>query len=385
VANLASIYALLSIQRGGGPTAWETCEARLSQCEPSREVIAVTQSGSYLERKLRKILANERLFTYRARSSLDSGAFSLSVQVCQAEQPDLVLGAYDYDLVPARHPWPHADSDTMVRMRTVDTLHRRSHKPGLIVIEADVSDILSGAVGTIEQHRPMVLINLLALSPTARLIEWERCVALLAPFGYRWFDGFRLPRDTSDSRRQLVGDLSGGVAWAQTVPEDTILSDGAARGLAMLSELDWVPDVRLDAGKTASLRMDFDHVLPMAGLHPPETNGSGSWWCWSGPSSRVRLGLALPAGGTWFLRLDILDRGTATEHHDLRAYRGETELALTDCDPSFVRFGPIAVPPHEASGRLMIEIDTPPPCRASRDDPRLVGVCFSGCVLERAV
>jgi hypothetical protein len=382
MVDLDSIYASMSVQRGGAPTVWETCELLLDQCDAGHDVIAATQPGSYLESMLRKTLSPERLFVYATRSSLGAGPFSRTVSACRREGPDIVLGACDHDLVPARRPWPYVALDPVVRMRTLDGLHGRSHKPGLIVIESDILDILTGAMAAIQQHRPAILLNLTAVSPTQRLMEWERCVTLLASSDYGWCDGFLLPCDTTERRRDLAGPLCTGLACA--LPAVTPTKPGASGGLA-LAERDWVSDIRFDRNRLGKMQIVFDRSVVANGLYSPEPNGAGSWWRWSGPLSRIRLSLPLPAGGTWFLRLEVFDWGIARRDHDVRAFANEKELIYIDSGPHFIRFGPILVPLREASGYLLVEINTPRPVRASNDDPRLIGVGFSSCVLERAI
>jgi hypothetical protein len=388
VADTGSIYGALSVLRGGAPSVWETCEVLLNQLDSTRVVIAATQFGSYLDRMARNALPAERLFIYPTRSSLGSGPFSRALSPCRREIPNIVLGQYDRDINPARRPWPNDDSDAVVRMRTVDELHGQSHKLGLIVIEADMLDILTGAIATIQHHQPAILLNLLALPPTERLIEWDRCATLLATCAgnYHWYDGFLLSCDTPERRLELVTSLSGGVACAFPEATAEATAPGALRitgGLAMLAERDWVPDIRFDPNRKGKVRIVFDSGVRATGLYPPETNGAGLWWSWSGPTSRIRVALPLPGGGRWFVRLHIFDWGVARSDRDLRAFVDEKELILVDSDLHFVRFGPILVSPREASGRLMIEINTPRTRRASDNDSRLIGVCISGCGLER--
>lgn len=382
MVDLGSIYGSMSIQRGGAPTVWETCELLLDQCDAANDVIAATQPGSYLESMLRKTVSPERLFVYTTQSSLGAGPFSRTVSTFPNEGSDIVLGPCNHDLVPARRPWPCVALDSVVRMRTLDELHGRSHKPGLIVVESDISDILAGAMAAIRQHRPAILLDLSAVPPVERLMEWERCVTLLESSDYGWCDGFLLPCDTTERRRELIGPLCASLACA--LPAMTPTKPGASQGL-VLAERDWVPDIRFDHNRSGKMQIVFDRSVVAKGLYPPEPDGAGSWWRWSGPLSRIRLSLPLPAGGTWFLRLDVFDWGIARRDHDLRAFANEKELIYIDSGSHFIRFGPILVPQREASGFLLIEIDTPRPVRASIDDGRLIGVGFSGCALERAI
>ena len=58
------LYALLSIRRGGGVTAWETCQTLLQRLPPDADVIAATHVGSYLGRMLRESFGRDRLFLH---------------------------------------------------------------------------------------------------------------------------------------------------------------------------------------------------------------------------------------------------------------------------------------------------------------------------------
>ncbi len=388
---LGVLYALLSLQRGGGPTSWEACSTLLGWMAAGSDVIAATQPGSYLERRLGETVAPDRLFLHPVYPHADGDWPGLAPQ--RPHDPTVALGAADRDLAPSPLPWPAVAASARARIRTIDTLYSTSHRPGLIVIEdaAAAREILAGA-GHALRHDPIILICLASCPVEERGARWEECVAGLDGTSYEWFDGLLLACATAERRREAVMTCANAVVCAlPRALAQVRLAHGLAapetleeQSVAAMAWNDWAGHVPTDAARRAELALAFDDSLPAQGLHRAETDGAGNWWRWSGPSAHARFVLPLPAAGRWFLRLEVFDWGVAAEDAGLRVFVQGTPVRCDIRGPSGARFGPIDIARQDAASVLTVDLVTPPPRRASSDDPRRIGINLSRCVLERA-
>jgi hypothetical protein len=393
VTPLGLLYALLSLQRGGGPTSWETASTLLGWLAGEGDVIAATVPGSYLERRLWQSVARDRLFLHPVRQPTDRDWPGLTPW--RPHDPPITLGAADRDLASPPLPWPAVTvpAPAPARVRTLDTLYGSSHRPGLIVIEdATTARAIFAGAGAVLRQSPVILICLASCPASDRWTRWEECAALLAGTSHEWFDGLLLPCATSDRRREAVSTCANEVICA--LPR-ALAERRLARGLpapATLEELsvaaiawnDWAGHVPPDAARRSELALAFDDSLPAYGLHGAESDGAGHWWRWSGPSAHARFILPLPAAGRWFLRLEVFDWGVAADAGTLRVFVQGTAVRCADYGPDGARFGPIDIARQDAASVLTVDLVTPPPRRASGDDPRRVGINLSRCVLERA-
>ena len=386
------LYALLSVQRGGGVTAWETCKALLRLLPQDADVVAATYVGSYLARMLRDSLGHNRLFLHETPVESQADAIQLRPR---AGDDGMLVTLHDRDLDLASSPrfWPNAAVQPARRLRTVDTVYGATHRPGMVIIEdaEAATRILGGAVETLQRHRPSILISL-ATSPLGRRIAiWEDCAARLEDFGYIWVDGLMLPRATRDQRAEAVAACANDVICAlqpatldaQLPPELRSLVPDEGNAIAPIAWNDWADRVSLDAQRIGYTVLAFDDRLPALGLHPAENDGSGTWWRWSGPTASVRFGLPLPCAGQWRVRLDVFDWGVAEDANALRVFIQGKPARCNEHGHNFGCFGPVAVSKLEACSVLTVDVVTPPPRRASDEDPRKIGVNFTSCMLER--
>lgn len=133
----------------------------------------------------------------------------------QAVEPSVFLGDRDRDLAKPPRPWPVLAQRDGARIRMLDTLYARSHRPGLIVIEeaAAARAILAGA-DEILRHVPIILICL-ASSPTQdRAALWRTCSERLAGRGYEWADGLLAPWAAADPTGEALTGGAGDVICA---------------------------------------------------------------------------------------------------------------------------------------------------------------------------
>jgi hypothetical protein len=224
------------------------------------------------------------------------------------------------------------------------------------------------------------------------LVVWRECTDLLNRLGYEWFDGLLLPCATREREHETVNVNAGSVVCAlpKSAREELVQHDLSAQatseelGIAALASKDWAVEVSADENRIGRIYVPFDDSLPVFGFYPAETNGSGSWWRWSGPTPRARFVLPLPAAGRWFLQLDVLNWGIARNAATLRLFVQNLPVSCIQQGAHFARFGPIEVRPCDAKGFLSVDIVTPVPQPTSQADPRHIGVNISGCVLERA-
>jgi hypothetical protein len=380
------LYALLSIKRGDGVTAWETCKALLQRLPQDADVVAATYAGSYLGRMLRESLGRDRLFLHEAPIGSQADATDDDSMLVELDDRDLDLAA------PLRF-WPSAVSRTARRVRTIDTVYGATHRPGLVIIEdAEAAPrILDGAADTLQRHRPSILISLTTAPPARRVAIWEDCAARLARLGYVWLDGLMLPRATREQRTDAVAACANDVICAlpptaldAALPRELqalVADDGAA--IAPIAWNDWADRVGRDAQRTGEMVLAFDDHLPALGLHPAEHDGAGTWWRWSGPTAHAQFALPLPCAGQWRVRLEVYDWGVAEDARALRVFIQGKPAPCDEHGHNFGCFGPVTVARLEAGGVLTVDVVTPPPRRASDDDPRKIGVNFTTCVLER--
>jgi hypothetical protein len=385
------LYAILSLQRGGGPTVWESCEALLPWLAPDCDVIAATLPGSYLERRLQGRLDAAHLFLHPLRPR--EPAVSEPSLSRGASDGASFLGDRDADIRTAPLlPWPAPVAREASRVRTLDTLYAETHRPGLIVVEhaAAAPSILAGA-RTLLRHAPALVICFASTALADRAALWERCVAALEG-DYSWLDGLLLPAATAERRAEAVTVCANAVACA--LPRALVatrIAPGALQAatpeqlsIAAVAWNDWATHVPRDRTRDAHLAVPFDDALPAYGLHPAETDPSGHCWRWTGPSAHARFLLPVVAAGPWYVRLEVFNWGVAADASEVRVFVDGRPLASDQHGPGGARFGKFTIAPQEAPGVLTVDIITPPTRRASEDDPRRIGVNFSRCILERA-
>lgn len=380
------LYAALSIQRGGAPTPWETCSTLIEHRKRKGDVIAAVQPGSYLELMLRSTFSKNHVFIHSTRSSLAPAGMTRDAQIADAGEPAIILGPFDRDIISSQRPWPVITKPSLFRQRSIDTLYGDSHEPAVIVVEADVIDVLTGALTTLERYYPDIIINFAELSIDEATVIADQCVDLLARLNYRWYDGFLLPCETAQRRRDLLSAFASRTLCARPVRSSLESLVGMVPVSCVVPQLaarDWKSVVETDSGR-GRISLPLDNSISSVGLYSAETDGVDLWWRWSGPTAQCRLVLPLPAGGFWYLQVDVLDWGVASDHSDLSAYAFGKELVREPMGATSVRFGPVAIPLEKISGRLVVDISMPPPRRASNQDPRRIGVNFCRVALERA-
>lgn len=386
------LYAILSLQRGGGPIGWETCDALLRWLPGDCDVIAATLAGSYLERRLRGKLDAAHLFVHPIRPPIGRTP-SPPVSRRQGDAA-IFLGDCDCDIRTAPPlPWPAGPAREDGRVRTLDTLYAGTHRPGLIVVEdaAAARTILAGA-SEVLRRLPVILICFASCPVQDRAAIWEQCVEILAGRDYAWFDGLLLPCTTAARREEAVTACANAVVCA--LPRG-LIEARMARGLfqaatpeelsvAAVAWNDWTTYVVPDKTRDSQLAVPFDDSLPAYGLHPAESDGQGHCWRWTGPTAHARFLLPVIAAGRWYLRLEVFNWGVASNASKVRVFVQGRPVASDQHGHGSARFGSFAVSQQEAPGVLTVDIITPPTRRASEHDPRRVGVNFSRCVLERA-
>lgn len=389
-SQLALLYAFLNVQRGGGPTVWESCRAILETRRGQSDVIGVVKAGSYLESRLIAAVDMHHLFLHSPPPSSDNYDPFAPVQRGNAPDSSLVaVGGINSDVFESPVVWPASPGAPCARKRTIDFLYCRSHQPGFIVVEtgACAYEILSGARETLRTHRPQVLVNLSDVPQPLRYPELERLVDMLDLVDYKWFDGLLLPCPSPERRHQIVVDQGAQTFCAFAAPallaDDFSQSDAIAAVFSSMSQRDWVPAVSCDALRTGPIAVPFDDNILAYGLYPAETDGADTWWRWSGPSSHIRLVLPIPCAGRWEVALTVFNLGVAERLSNLRAYFAGMRLDSRTVGEFECRFGPLAVP-HAERVPLCIDIVTPQTRRASADDPRKIGVCFSELKLYRS-
>jgi len=387
----ATLYAILSLQRGGGPTAWESCEALLRWLAPGSDVIAATLPGSYLERRLQGRIDAAHLFLHPLRAR-DRAVAAPPLQ--RADDGAGVLGDRDCDVRTAPSlPWPAPVARAAGRIRTLDTLYAGTHRAGLIVVEdaAAAPSILAGA-GALLHQAPAIVVCFASTPLADRAAVWERCVERLEGRDYAWFDGLLLPCATAERRTEAVTVCANAVACAlprafaaaRLAPEMLQAATPEELSVAAVAWNDWAAPVPRDRARDAQLAVTFDDALPAYGLHPAETDPSGHCWRWTGPSAHARFLLPVVAAGRWYLRLEVFNWGVAANASEIRVFVDGRALASDQHGPGGARFGSFTVAAQDAPGVLTVDVITPPTRRASEDDPRRIGVNFSRCILERA-
>ena len=166
-------------------------------------------------------------------------------------------------------------------------------------------------------------------------------------------------------------------------PDQMLPAAATDIGIATVAWNGWVSEIKADDLRSGPITVMFDDELPVFGFHSAETDCAGTWCRWSGPTSHARIAMPLPAHGRWFLRFDILNWGVVQDKEVFRVLIRGQPVLLEQRAAGFVRFGPVDIPYHAATAVLCVDIVTPTPVRASVGDPRLIGVNFSHCRLER--
>jgi hypothetical protein len=302
----------------------------------------------------------------------------------------LCVAGQDRDLPASpRLGWPGPHLRPNRRLRRLDTLYADGPRIDLLAIEdPDPCRLLSGATALLRDEAPILVVSLAMVAPADRPRVWEQIVEI-AGAGYRWHDSWLLLRPDQAARRDALLLEAETVACgfplgsplapsppaeiAAQLPPDQIALAAVAWGGATAAR-----------GAPTAVAVKFDEALPCAGFHGAETDGAGSWWRWSGPDSRAAFALPLPAPGTWRLRLHVIAWGTVRDPTALEARIDGAPLAFEHADGASIRFRPVRIPPAAATDRIRIDLVTPPPRRASADDPRAIGIGIAGAVLELA-
>jgi hypothetical protein len=125
----------------------------------------------------------------------------------------------------------------------------------------------------------------------------------------------------------------------------------------------------------------LDARLPTQGFYPPETDGRGGFWRWTGPGPCAALMLPIPGNGPWRLRLDVVNWGVARAPGTLRAAVGGAFLPVERQSEDFISFAPLKPPLFWTGAPLRVDLTTKRPPRASKQDPRCLGVCLAHAAL----
>jgi hypothetical protein len=375
----------LRAMRGAPIVAADLCRTLLARLPPESCIVALTLPGSRLDRALGDAVATERLLRHR-RDSATAEAMAESAEFCEE-----ILSDRDRDVAEAAlPPWPGGRTRPAHRLRRLDTLYADSHRVGLIVIEdaAAAPAILHGAQRLLRTQAPAIVFDLAGAAPAERVESCERFAALLAPFELAWHDTMLVPVPDAARRREALLVLADQVVAA--VPPGILptslpasLAGTISRANADLAELAWSgwrsPVAQSDRGETSA---GFDPWLTCRGFHPPESDGH-AWWRWSGPGMRATFAMPQPGVGAWRLRLDVLDWGVADAPDALQVFWRGRRLREVYRDGVGASFDGIEVSGPELEGRLLIEMLTPHPRRASENDPRQIGVNCLRATLER--
>jgi len=325
---------------------WDIAAGLLEELDDDAAVVAATIPGSWLHRALAASVHPARLFRYAAEGA--PGMFAGP----GLAQPRLVLGEADRDVPdPAPLPWPLAKPPPARRIRALDTVVSPAHTVGVLIVEATeaIDRVIAGASRLIERDAPTVVVGWGGLPRAAHPALWRRLVERLGR-DYRWFDGTGRP----------CGDAA---AHAPALTEGASLASVGVRATA-----GWAPRPRARLDRVI---VPADQDLPCAGLYDTETDG-GSVWRWSGPGRNVAIAAPLPGPGRWRLWLDILSWASANDARDLTVFADGQRLEPVDTPgrgATYADFRPADAPPL-----VRIDIVTPPPRRASPDDPRMIGI-----------
>ena len=381
------VRAMQTAAWGGRPLAWESCGALLDRLPPDRDVVASLPAGGFLACMLGARVARDRLFLHASANRTPG-----TPQVDAQGDTGAVLDANDREPWQAGAlPWPVcARPWPPTRRRRADTLYADSHAPGLMVLGGqDQAAILRGASRLLATRRPMLLLDFSAVTPAARAALWEDCVQACAKHDYAWQDALLSPcRATADRLAAVaaLGHAAGIGLPAETVPASA-LPDGMAALLEpqdlAVAELAWdAPQARVTHHEAVrhgcAMRLD---ALPTQGFYPPETDGKGGLWRWTGPGPCAALTLPIPGPGPWRLRLDVVNWGVARVPAALRACIGGALLPVERQGDDFISFAPLAPPLFWSGAPLRVELATRRPPRASPNDPRCLGVCLSHAAL----
>jgi hypothetical protein len=389
VTTSAAIFAMLSLRRNGAPTPWETCAEILDSVVGESDVVAVTPPGSYLARRLHEAVDRDHLFLHCPEES--AGAMPISMD---NEGIAIVLGENDRNRRDfGIRGWLPAAPPPVFRRRRLDTVYFDSHRVGLLVLDcpSGAPAVLRGAARILSVYHPGILLDLTAVPPAARSAVWQECVAAVGP-AYAWHDGLMLACDTSERRSEAVLACAATAVCAlppHMLPdtpmprEVTSLMSDDLRTLADLSWAGWQDRVAIDTARFKGVSASFDQTLPTIGFHPPESDGDGTWWRWTGPAVRSVFMMPVPGPGPWLLQLHILNWGAAEAPDDIRVDAAGYDLAPVVSDAHTASFGPLKLRHPLARSLIPIGIVTAETRPASAEDPRRIGICISRCTLIR--
>lgn len=384
-----ALRAMAGLAWGGRPTAVESCGALLDRLAHNGDVVAALPEGGCLAATLRTKVGTRRLFLHGA-------AATVTERPRRDEPEDLrtILGVHDREaLAGVPLPWPAPRPITRPRIQRLDSLYADSHAPALLVLGAGLgpAGILEGAVRVLARYRPMLMIDFSDVAASLRPAIWEACVLVCNAYGYAWHDGLLMPCATSADRCAAIaaaGHAAGvglPVEWPELQPLPAGLAELMAPedvGAARIAWNSGIGLVKHDSAAADGSRVRFDGALPTAGMYKTEQDDNGNCWRWTGPGPHAAFLLPIAGSGPWRLRLDIVNWGIAQPAGALRALVAGEFLATDRRGADFISFAPVAAPPFWSGAALRVDLTTPRPQPASRNDTRRLGISLGAASLS---
>jgi hypothetical protein len=276
----AFVHAALSFRRGGPVTVWESCNGILDRLDPDIDVVAVTPPGSYLARRLREAIDEDRLFLH---TPAELHARDADWPLTDETQVPTVLSDRDRDRPLAlSRAWPLPPVVPRARLRRLDTLYADNLRVGLVVLDcpASAEAVLRGGAGLLKAQAPAVVLEMASAPVEQRMALWDACIA--ATPDYDWTDEWLLPCADADRRREALtasdstvscGLPKGGAASLRLPAELTQLLAKKDVATASLAWRGWQDRIPVDTSRGKGLSVDFDPDLPVTGFHRAETDG----------------------------------------------------------------------------------------------------------------